>query len=205
MQRQCSYCSPQPIIGVDALEKTIERLYGPQASGQVSPDNINSFSFSQLAQSLNTAGGAEGSPGANDASQVRTALDKADWIVFSMLDVSSDAPGSNVVQTFLEARPDLVSKAKVVVMAFGAPVYLSATDISKLAAYYGIYSSGDAFVDAGARALFQEISYRGRLPLSMPAISYDIFQATSPDPAQVIRIVPEYAAVNLTRTALPGV
>ena len=41
-------------------------------------------------------------------------------------------------------------------MAFDAPYFLDSTEISKLSAYYGVYSRTGAFVDAAARALFLE-------------------------------------------------
>jgi beta-N-acetylhexosaminidase len=207
MSWQCSFCVAHPVIPRDALQNALIRLYGPQGSAQVDPDRIHSYSFDELVALLNTPPIAPPSDlqTFHQSGPLDTTLDTADWIVFVMLDPNT--PNANLIQTFLEARPDLVSKAKVVVLAFGAPTYLSATDISKLAAYYGLYSSAAPFVDTGARALFQEVSARGNLPISVPSVSYDVFHATSPDPGQIIRIVPESAGeqVSTTRTATPGV
>ncbi len=202
--QQCSMCASPPIIPVDALRDSLIWLYGPQASAQVDPGRIHSFSLGQLEILLSKSSSTPLETGKADrfVQPLDTTLNNADWIIFAMLD--ANGPNGNIVQTFLEARPDLVNKARVVVLAFGAPTYLSSTDISKLAAYYGLYSSAPPFVDAGVRALFQEVSPQGDLPISVPGVSYDVFQATSPDPSQIIRIVPESAG-NAARTATPGI
>ncbi|MCK4451837.1 MAG: hypothetical protein KAX26_14735, partial [Anaerolineae bacterium] len=44
----CPVCEPLPFIEPDALRGTILHLYGPEASGQVDPERINSLTFSQL-------------------------------------------------------------------------------------------------------------------------------------------------------------
>ncbi len=86
----------------------------------------------------------------------------------------------------LEQRPDLLRNKKVIVFAFNAPYFLDATDISKLTAYYGLYSKGPNFLDAAARVLFQEITPAGALPVSVPGIGYEVLDATKPDPTQII-------------------
>ncbi|MER3459435.1 MAG: hypothetical protein C4309_13100, partial [Chloroflexota bacterium] len=78
-----------------------------------------------------------------------------------MLDIVPEVPESSVVKTFLAQRPDLASAKKVIVMAFNAPYYLDATETSKVAAYYGLYSKVGPFVDVAVRALFREITPRG--------------------------------------------
>jgi beta-N-acetylhexosaminidase len=76
----------------------------------------------------------------------------------------------------------------VIVFAFGVPYYLDATDISKLTAYYALYSKTNASVEVAARILFQDLfaAGTGALPVSVAGVWYDIEAATSPDPAQVI-------------------
>ena len=46
--RDCYECPPFYFIEPDALEKTILRLYGPEATGQIEPTQIKSLTFSQL-------------------------------------------------------------------------------------------------------------------------------------------------------------
>ena len=46
--KQCHNCPEQPVLPVDALNQTVIRLYGPQASGQVTPFNLKSYSYDDL-------------------------------------------------------------------------------------------------------------------------------------------------------------
>jgi hypothetical protein len=59
-------------------------------------------------------------------------------------------------------------------MAYGAPYYLDTTEISKLTAYYGVYSKVRPFIEASVRALFQEYTPGGALPVSVEGINYDL-------------------------------
>ena len=45
---QCSYCAPVPMIPVDALERSIQSLYGAAASGQVTDERVSSHSLADL-------------------------------------------------------------------------------------------------------------------------------------------------------------
>jgi len=76
----------------------------------------------------------------------------------------------------------------VVAFAFDAPYFLDSTEISKLTAYYGIYSKTPAFVDAAVRALFQDSPLTGASPVSVEGVRYDLFSQTQPDPAQIIEL-----------------
>ncbi len=179
LAQQCSQCPPQPIIGVDALAETIKRLYGSQGSGQIWPSNIKSYSFEDLLLLLNK------NP---TAPPIESSIKSATWIIFAMLNISKDNPNSQAIQRFLAERPDLFQQKKLIVFAFGAPYYLDATDISKLSAYYALYSDSDVFIETAARLLFHEIIPQGALPVSVPGIGYDLITATSPDPAQTITL-----------------
>lgn len=50
--QQCRACPAQSIIGLTALEERMIALYGPNASGQIQPERIRSFSFADLAAFL---------------------------------------------------------------------------------------------------------------------------------------------------------
>ena len=177
--KQCSTCPDQSAMPVDALQKSILKFYGPRAGGQVNQTKISSYSFDDLLLWLNSG-----------PSDKTTAIDGdinlADWIVISFLNVQSDQPESLALRRFLSEKSSLLRNKKVIAFAFNAPYYLDATDITKLTAYYGMYSKSPAFVDMAARILFQEITPSGSLPVSVPGLGYDLIQATSPDPAQVI-------------------
>jgi beta-N-acetylhexosaminidase len=100
----------------------------------------------------------------------------------------------------LAERPDLLRNKNLIVFAFDAPYYLDATDISKLTAYYGLYSKQPAFVEVAARLLFQQITAPGASPVSILAVGYDLITATSPDPNQVIPLTLDEGEVPLTPT-----
>lgn len=197
-------CQPRPLIARNALEEAILALRG--SSNEVDPSHIRSFSFADLQQFLSapppptpspspTPTGEpeatplpEATPTPTTAAQVAEWLDRADWIIFAMLDIVPEVPESSVVKTFLAQRPDLASTKKVIVMAFNAPYYLDATETSKVAAYYGLYSKVGPFVDVAVRALFREITPRGASPVSIRSLGYDLTVQTQPDPGQVIAL-----------------
>ncbi len=192
LAQQCSQCPPQPIISVDALSETIKKLYGSQGSGQIWPSNIKSYSFEDLLLLLNK------NP---TAPPIESSIKSATWIIFAMLNISKDVPNSQAIQRFLAERPDLFQQKKLIVFAFGAPYYLDATDISKLSAYYDLYSTSPVFIETAARLLFHEIIPQGALPVSVPGIGYDLITATSPDPSQTITLAID-TSINETPSTL---
>ena len=197
--QQCSQCPTQTLLEVDDLAEQIKRLYGSQGSGQIWPTNIISYSFDDLTLMLNKK---------PDAPPIESSLKSATWIIFAMLNVDKNIPSSQALQRFLTERPDLLQQKKIVVFAFGAPYYLDATDISKLSAYYGLYSASPVFVETAARLLFKEIIPQGALPVSVPGAGYDLITATSPNPNQNISLFidlePEVQTSTPQPTALPG-
>lgn len=122
--------------------------------------------------------------------RVQEALRDADWVVFAPLNsgANADSPHAGALARFLSVRSDLASKSQVVVLAFDAPYFLDSTQISKLTAYYGVYSKTAPFVDAAVRALFLESPLSGRSPVSVEGIQYDLFTQTQPDSTQVIAL-----------------
>jgi beta-N-acetylhexosaminidase len=186
--RDCYDCLPFSFIKPDALEKTILRLYGPEASERIEPAQIRSLTFSQLKEYLSTAG----TGGPNE--YVAPLIQEADWIIFAMLDVNlDDYPNSDAVKLFLKRLSDSLRNKKIVVLAYNAPYYLDTTEISKLTAYYGIYSKIPAFIDASVRALFREFTLQGASPVTVQGINYDLILQMEPDPDQVIEIMPANA------------
>jgi beta-N-acetylhexosaminidase len=91
-----------------------------------------------------------------------------------------------LLRRFFSERPNLVRNGKVILFSFTAPYYLDPTDISKLTAYYALYSKQPAFVEVAARLLFQQVSVQGASPVSIPATGYNLPTVMSPDPAQII-------------------
>ena len=178
--KQCSTCSTQPILAADSLMNAVLRLYGPKAGGQVLPGNLSAYSFLDLQNFLDNT---------KDTPQhMQDELNAADWVVIGALDVFASRPESNALQRLLSERSELIRNKRVVLFAFGAPYYLDATDISKLTAFYALYSKTPAFVEMAARILFQELTPAGNSPVSVPGAGYDLSVATSPNPSQVIQL-----------------
>ncbi|MGD1995315.1 MAG: glycoside hydrolase family 3 N-terminal domain-containing protein [Anaerolineae bacterium] len=182
----CDGCAPVYAIPPTLLADTLIRLYGPQATHQMLPTLVRSFTLSQLTDYLSTptAPPSEGTP--PPPHPVEAALERADWVIFAMLDIDEQVPASDAVRRFLAERADLLRDHKVVVLAFGAPYYLDTTEIAKLSAYFGLYSHTEPFVEAAARALFNEFPFGGAPPVSVPGINYDLISQTQPDPSQTI-------------------
>jgi beta-N-acetylhexosaminidase len=110
------------------------------------------------------------------------------------------------LQRFFSERPNLIRNPKVILFSFTAPYYLDPTDISKLTAYYALYSKQPAFIEVAARLLFerQQITLQGDSPVSIPGVGYDLIEATSPDADQIIPLTLDQAVPELAPTAEGG-
>ncbi len=193
--QQCSTCRQQNTLDVNALEDAVIRLYS--GSGQVIPGNLISYSFQDLLDMLNAGTGTL---------QIENDLRATDWIVFAMDNVTNDVPVSLALRQFLNLRPDLIQGKHLIVFALSEPYALDATDISKLSAYYALFSRSSSFIEIAARILFHEIRPTGHLPVSVPGIGYEILNATSPDPSQMIHLyqdVPGSTPIEGTQTPAP--
>ena len=187
--QQCSGCVPHDSFAVDALQKNVVRLYGQSGSAQILTSHLSSYSFDEIKLMLN----------GESQSDIEDSLTHATWVVISLADVSGNQLA--LLKRFFIERPNLLHSKNVILFSFTAPYYLDATDISKLTAYYALYSKQPAFVDVAARLLFQQVSLQGASPVSIPAIGYDLVTETSPDAAQVISLALDQNTTSLT----PGV
>jgi Beta-glucosidase-related glycosidases len=172
--KQCTTCLWQEGLSADALQKAVLRLYGPAGTGQVFTSRLNSFPLKELELMLN----------GESQTDIEAILDRSNWIVISLSDVSNGQIA--LLRRFFSERPNLIRNKNVILFSFTAPYYLDPTDISKLTAYYALYSKQPAFVEVAARLLFQEITVQGYSPVSIPAVGYDLITAMSPDPNQLI-------------------
>lgn len=187
--KRCLECPTYNSIPVDAMSNAILSLYSQEAGGVIFSGNIASHTFFELQQMLD---------GQAASSAVDTNLRRAQWIIFITLDVDQDRPESYALQRFLSERPDLANGKRVIAYAANAPYYLDATEISKLTAFYGLYSKIPAFVDVAARLLFKEIPIpEGASPVSIPGMGYDLISVTSPDSAQEIQLVIDLPGLGL--------
>jgi beta-N-acetylhexosaminidase len=185
----CATCAPVPYIDPLLLERTIERLYGPLGTGQITPWRVNSFTFDELEAYMNGPPPEDSPSETYETYQVVEArLQSADWIVFAMLGPSGGSAEPRIVRRFLAERADTLQVPHMVVMAYDAPYYLDATEINKLSAYYVAYSRIDPFIEASVRAMFGEFAPTGFPPVNVTGINYDLLIRTSPDPAQTITL-----------------
>ncbi len=208
--KQCGGCTPQSYIGETALADAILSLYGPEASEQTNAEKISSYTFADLQQFLDAGDNAGLLPdlilpeleGADDSTptavsspeptaalpaayRVNNALAEADWIIFALL---GDDGQSAAIHHFLAERPDIIRNNRVIVFAYNAPYYLDSTEISKLTAYFGVYSKIDSFIEASVRALFLESPLIGHPPVDVEGINYTVATALEPDPDQTIEL-----------------
>jgi beta-N-acetylhexosaminidase len=188
LYQQCSTCDPQPGIDISALEDTVNSLYGQAAAGEVGSWNMQSFTMADLANYLGEPPTTVPVIPLASAEQLEEPLLFADWLVFSLLDNSEQAYGSNALKLLLDQRPDLAREKRVVVFSYDVPYGLDVTDISKIDVYYALYSQGYPFIDVAAHLLFLEFSALGSPPVSVPGIGYDLIEILSPDPNQVIAL-----------------
>jgi len=175
--QQCNGCLSQDKFAADAFQKTVLRLYGPSGSGQVLANRLTSFPLNEL--KLMFDGTTE--------TNIVSALSNASWIVISLTDVGNGQ--LDLLRRFFSEKPNLIRNKNIILFSFTAPYYLDATDISKLTAYYALYSKQPEFVDVAARLLFQQVPLVGSSPVSIPAVGYDLITQTSPDPGQVIPLL----------------
>jgi beta-N-acetylhexosaminidase len=177
---QCSECPEYTVLPHDALQSSVLALYGPQTGALVTPANLSSYSFDELGLYLE-----------NDPNSARLAshLRRANWVVFSTLDLSEGRKQEDIFKRFFAERQNLLLNKRVILFALGAPYYLDATDISNLTAYYSLYSESAPFVEVAARLLFQEITPMGASPVSIPGLGYDLISAMAPNSNQTIALI----------------
>lgn len=187
---QCESCTEQQLISRTAFENALLRLYGPQAGGLILQNRLNSFTFSQLTEVLDNI---------EQPSEPYLAdnLKRATWVIFNLVNVDQTKPSSQALNRLLSEKLDLIRDKNVIVFSYGSPIYLDATDISKIAAYYALYSPVSASVEMAARLLMQEQSPQGDLPLSLSSTGYDLNEMTKPHPDQII-------GLNLVLPQPPG-
>lgn len=212
-QRECANCPARAAVGPDELASIIVRLYGPSGTGQLRQEQISSITFDDLAAVMEdgtpplagvllptpTVSPARPTPDSGEAAgtaqdqllRTRTLLERADWIIFAMLDVdTTKAPNSDAVKSFLR-QPDIQrGNRRIVVLALHAPYFLDATEISKLTGYYGVYGKTQPFLESAIRALFRAYTPSGAPPVSVPGTRFAaLADRLSPDPGQPIDLL----------------
>jgi beta-N-acetylhexosaminidase len=198
----CPGCAPVPGVDPGALQAAVLSLYGSGGgAGQVRSWNLESFTTADLAAYLGKTPPSDPANPIKRGEDVGKALGGADWVVFVVERERPEEFGSGALKLLLNSRPDLITGKKLVVFALNVPYDLDATDISKVDALYALYSRGPEFLDMAARLLFQELPATGASPVSVPAVGYDLIEALSPNPDQVIGLSMSLAGL---RAGTPG-
>lgn len=174
--QQCSTCPNLSALPFDAFQNVVVQLYGPQSGNQASSFRLSSYTLSDLSKYLD----GKSPPYLEDD------LNRSGWVIFSLTDNSQGQP--QVISRFLSEHQDLLPAKHVVLFSFGAPYYMDATDISRLDAYYALYSKQPPFIEVAARLLFQELTPTGASPVSIPGLGYDLISVTAPNPNQIITL-----------------
>jgi beta-N-acetylhexosaminidase len=200
-------CQPTELLARNAVQDTILRLYGPGASGQIQPEQISTITFAELKLLL---GGALITPEepatATDqpdpvlqlsAEEVHQRIQEADWIIFAALDVNTIRfSSSDALKLFLAQESGILRDKIAIVLALNAPYYLDTTEISKLTAYFAVYSKTLPHIEAAVRALFGEADFPGFSPVSVEGIGYRLVDVLAPNPEQnlvieTVEVAPE--------------
>ncbi len=174
----CPSCAQEPDLSPGIMADTILRLYGPGASGLITATRIQSFTFKDLNNYL------LGVP----SPELETALTNATVIVAMIRSPVASLPETSAFQNLLAQRPDLIRNKNIYAFAVEAPYYLDSTEISKLYAYYGLYSKNDSCLEVGARVLFGDLAPSGASPVGIEGSDYNLLTALSPNPDQLIEI-----------------
>jgi beta-N-acetylhexosaminidase len=186
--RQCSTCPLEIDPPVRAMQDAVLKLYGPGAANQIREWNVSSYSMADLANYFGISSGQTIQMPITPREEVEEALFDADWLVFTIQRSSDNDYGSIALKYLLDTRPELIMDKQVIVFALNVPYDLDATQISKIDAYYALYSKIPPFIDFAARLLFQEALAEGASPVSIPGIGYDLIQVTGPDPDQMLTL-----------------
>ena len=195
----CPTCDTFFLLDPLALQKVLLDRYGPNAGNQISEEQVFSYTFTDLIKALENDPTA---PVTNAA--LNEHLKEANWLIFSMLDITPDAPSSDAVKQFLRVKPVDLRDKKLIVFALDAPYFLDNTEVSILTAYYGLYNRTQKNIDLAGRLLFKEFQAQGKSPVSIDAIEYDISQVVEPKPGQIITLkVAEPESKQLDTPATP--
>lgn len=177
-----SDCYPYRVMTQLEMQNQLLAAYGPNGAGRLQPEDVATISFGDLDAWLSAPSAAENAATAQ-------AFGDADWIVFVLTEyVPQFRPASGAVKRFLDATPIDLRNKNLVAIAYNVPYHLDSTEISKLGAYFAVYQKTDYAIATGFRALFGEIEPRGRSPVNISGVFYNVAEATQPDPSQDVAL-----------------
>jgi beta-N-acetylhexosaminidase len=175
-------CYPYRVMPQLDLQTHLLRLYGPEGAARLQPDDVRTISFADLDAWLSA-------PDDPATAATGEAIGAATWLLFALAEYNPSAwPPSGAVKRFLDGAPVDVRNKNLVAIAYNSPYHLDSTEISKLAAYFAVYNKTDYAIETGFRALYGDVEPRGRSPVNISGMFYDVGDATAPDPSQEIAV-----------------
>jgi len=153
-------CEKFEVLGKNIIEEKIVKLYGPEAADQINPDLISSWTFEELHKLLEVGASSK------DISVLQEELKNSQFIIFGLVDWLPREKTDEAINKFLD-QVSLITSAKIIAIAYGAPYYLDSTFIRKLDAYYAAYSKIDPFVEMSVRAIFKDLIPKGISPVDI--------------------------------------
>jgi beta-N-acetylhexosaminidase len=184
---QCATCDLQDVVSINEMQNVTIKLYGKAGSGQIQDQNIISYSFIELQDYINNP---------FNRVELETNLSRANWVIFIIHSQDPGRDGSYALHNLLAEKPEVIRNKNIVVFSFNAPYYYDATEISAFTAYYCLYTKIPSAFESAARLLFKEITPAGSSPVSISGTAYNIINATSPNPNQVIELLVEKPLVE---------
>jgi len=110
--QDCGDCAQFSLLETGSLENIILQLFGPDATGQILPEQVASLSFGDL-KALLSEEPPEGSE------EIEAQIQEADWIIFAMLDIDPQTyPQSDAVRVLLRERYDILRKQEFNLVCF---------------------------------------------------------------------------------------
>jgi beta-N-acetylhexosaminidase len=178
---QClASCYSSEFAAPEPIQNTMDRLYGPEGTGQVASDRVHTVGFAQIADWL------AGSLPAADAQLTQRYFQEAEWIILAVPEYDPDHfPASGALKDLLREREEYLTGKMVVAIAYDAPYNLDSADVTKLSAYYAVYGKVGPCVEASLWPLFEmEFVAAGAAPVDVPGADYQLASALLPAAGQ---------------------
>ena len=196
-------------LGPTLVEQLLLERYGTSGTGVIDPGLITSLAFCQLEQAMSPELPAEimsleRPPSDDQARQEATealrgpelcdpaldrpaaldAVQRADWIVFAFGALHPDEArllrGNLLPQAHRIAD---ATGARVVVLSFGSPYLIDATNLARLEAYVSAYTKIPPAIEAAIGALFGDLDAPGHSPVTVEDAGYLLSERLQPPPA----------------------
>jgi beta-N-acetylhexosaminidase len=175
-------CYPYRVMPKLALQERLLALYGPGGKARLKADDVNTVSFLQLDDWLAKPGDPANAP-------VAKAVADASWVLLALTEYNPvGRPVSGAARRLLDSPPVDLRNKNLIAIAYNVPYHLDSTEISKLSAYFAVYSKTGAAIDTSFRALFGDVTPEGHAPVSVSGVFYDVADAVQPDPAQAMHV-----------------